>query len=150
MSQTPYIAVVFGDGQMQSVIVQEWPDQIPLPRIAIVDYDINGVDEEDLTHFSIGDTPMAALCRSETPDRYEDYKAALSPALSPKAVLAALGEPNGPTHQKEVLDFPDWSQMARLELERRSERFLEVMPDKVLRAAARGEADLSWLAEIYD
>jgi hypothetical protein len=51
-----------------------------------------------------------------------------------------------PTHRKEVLEFPDWPQMARLELDRRSARLLEVMPDDVLNAIARGEVDLAELA----
>jgi hypothetical protein len=165
MSQTPCIAVLLEGGQMQSVIVQEWPDWIPLPRIAIVDYDIDGADEEDLTHFSIGNTPMVALCHSEIPDRYEDFKT----ALSPKAVLEALGEPddsgeaektqieqslsdylkgylrNDPSRRKELLDFSDWPRMACLELDRRGVQLLETLPDNVLHAIARGEVDLAGL-----
>ncbi|MDR3220766.1 MAG: hypothetical protein LBU46_01980 [Candidatus Accumulibacter sp.] len=172
MSQTSYLAVVLEGGQVQSVILQEWPARIPQPRVVVVDYDIECADEEDLTHFSIGAVPMIALCHSEIPDVYETFKR----ALSPKAVLEALGEPvdcggidphenrlktevepsltdsltgylrQDPARREEVRNFPDWPRMARRELDRRSARLLEVLPDDALDAIARGEIDLAGLA----
>ncbi|MDR0578697.1 MAG: hypothetical protein LBI87_14495 [Candidatus Accumulibacter sp.] len=170
MSQTPYLAVILEGGQLHSVLLQEWPEQIPPPRIVVVDYDIDGVDEEELTHFSIGNQPQVALCRSEIPDRYEDYRA----ALSPKALWAALGEPvdsadshekrrqtpieqsltayltgylhHDPARREQLPDCSDWPCMARRELDRRSARFLEALPDDLLGAIAQGEVDLTGLA----
>ncbi|MDR0439912.1 MAG: hypothetical protein LBI59_02875 [Candidatus Accumulibacter sp.] len=72
---------------MQTAIVEDWPASLPLPRIVIVDYDVEGADECDITRFSLaGET---ALCRSETPEVYEK---SFQKALSPRALLAALGE----------------------------------------------------------
>jgi hypothetical protein len=88
MSQTPYLAVVLEGGLVQIILSQDWPAHIPPPRVVIVDYDTDGADEEDLTHFSIGGKPMIALCRSEVPESYED----LQTALSPKAIWAALDD----------------------------------------------------------
>jgi hypothetical protein len=164
MSQTPFIAVVLEGGMVQTTTVQDWPDSVPLPRVVIVDYDIDGADEEDLTHFSIGNSSMVALCRSEVPDRYEDFRT----TLSPKAILAALGEPvdadppkprvktpveqsltdylagyfrHDPALREEVRNTPDWQDLARRELARRRARLLEILPDDELQAIARGEVD---------
>jgi hypothetical protein len=169
MSQTPYLAVILEGGQLHSVLLQEWPEQIPPPRIVVVDYDTDGADKEELTHFSIGDQPQVALCHSEIPDRYEDYPA----ALSPKALWAAFGEPvdsgnphekrrqtpieqsltdyltgylrNNPARRERLLEFSDWQRMARRELDRRSARFLEALPDDLIGAIAQGEVDLAGL-----
>ena len=175
MSHTPYLAVIIEGGQMQSVLLQEWPGQIPLPRI-VVDYDSDGADEEALTHFSIGGDANVALCRREIPESHEDCQA----ALSPKALWAALDEPGDagidprerrlqtpieaslidyltgyagkdPDRRKQVRDFPDWPDMARRELDRRSVQILEDFPDDALQAIARGEVDLARLVgEIPD
>ena len=159
MNQTPYLAVVLDGGLIQSCIVQDWPAQIPPLRVVVVDYDIDGADEEDLTHFSIGGSQNVARCHSETPDRYEDYMA----ALSPRAVWKALGAPEDPIEQsltsyltgyigkeaarkEQVRGFPGWPDMARRELDRRNARLLEALPDDELRAIARGEVDLADLA----
>ena len=159
MSQTPSLAVVLDGGLVQSLIVQDWPAQLPPPRVVIVDYDIDGADENDLTHFSLGGKPEIALCHSEIPDRYEDFKV----ALSPRAILTALGEPVDPIEQsltgyltgyigqeparrEQVRSVPDWPDKARRELDRRSARLLEALPDDELRAIARGEVDLVDLA----
>lgn len=89
ISQTPpSIAIVLEGGLVQSVIVEDWPLPISLPRVVVVDYDIGDADEDDLTSFFIGDTPVQALCHSQAPDVYETFKV----ALSPHAVLAARGE----------------------------------------------------------
>jgi hypothetical protein len=166
MSQTPYLAVILKGGQIQSFIVQEWPDRVPLPDTVVVDYDIDGIDEENLTHFFNGDTQETAFCYSGIYDRYKNDKT----LLSPKAVLAALDELDNsgedektrieqslsdylkgylrddPGRRKELSDFPDWPRMARLELDRRSARLLKVLPDDLLHAIARGEVDLAGLA----
>ena len=159
MSQTPSLAVVLDGGLVQSLIVQDWPAQLPLPRVVVVDYVIDGADEEELTHFPIGERQEVALCRNEIPDRYEDFK----DALSPRAILTALGEPVDPIEQsltgyltgyigqeparrEQVRSFPDWPDRARRELDRRSARLLEALPDDALRAIARGEVDLVDLA----
>jgi hypothetical protein len=168
MSQTPFIAVVLEGGLVQTTTVQDWPDSVPLPRVVIVDYDIDGADEEDLTHFSIGNTPMVALCHSEVPDRYEDFRT----ALSPRAVLAALGEAvdagppeprvktpveqsltdylagyvrHDPVLREQVRNAPDWQGLALRELVRRRARLLEILPDDELQAIARSEVDLAEL-----
>jgi hypothetical protein len=170
MSQIPSLAVVLEGGLVRSTLVQGWPDSVPLPRIVIVDYDIDGADEDDLMHFSIGNSPTTARCHSEIPGRYEDF----STALSPKDVLAALGEtvdagppePRGktpveqsltdtltgyvrhdPVLREQVRNTPDWPGLARRELARRRARFLEILPDDELQAIARGEVDLAELAD---
>ncbi len=89
MSRIPSFAVVLEGGLVQTVIVQDWPGQFPLPRIAVVDYDIEGAADDEITQFAIGDKPAEAICRGDVPEVYES----LPVALSPRAVLAALGEP---------------------------------------------------------
>ncbi|MCW3660289.1 hypothetical protein ACVSNE_00185 [Pseudomonas aeruginosa] len=84
----PSFAVVLEGGLVQSVLVQDWPPYSPLPQIAIVDYDTEDADSSEITHFAIGARQEEAVCRAETPTRYES----LPDALSPKVVLAALGE----------------------------------------------------------
>ena len=88
MSRNPAMAVVIEGGLVQTIIIQAWPAEIPLPRIVIVDYDIEGASDDEITRFSIGSDPAEAFCRGEVPQVFE----ALADALSPKAVLAALGE----------------------------------------------------------
>lgn len=88
MSSISSIAVVLEGGLVQTVIVQDWPTALPLPRLAIVDYDTEGADEDEITQFLIAETPAEAVCRSEPVSVYESF----DKALSPKAVLAALGE----------------------------------------------------------
>lgn len=88
MTRTASLAVVLEGGLVQAVLVQDWPAQIPLPRIAVVDYDTEGADPDEITHFTIGDKPEEAVCRGEMPQVYES----LTDALSPRTVLAALGE----------------------------------------------------------
>lgn len=89
MSRIPSIAVVLEGGLVQTVIVQDWPGQFPLPRIAVVDYDTEGAADDEITRFPIGDEQAEAVCRGDVPEVYES----LPVALSPRLVLAALGEP---------------------------------------------------------
>jgi hypothetical protein len=89
----PSIAVVLEGGLVQAFIVQDWPPSLPLPRVAIVDYDTDGADEDDLLRFTIGSTPAEALCYRPIPEVYETFKE----ALSPRAVLAALDAQNRAT-----------------------------------------------------
>ncbi|VFR32238.1 hypothetical protein ANK1_4111 [plant metagenome] len=80
------MAVVLEGGLVQALLVEDWPSHIPLPRIAVVDYDTEGADDDEITHFQIGDKPEEAICRCDVPQVYES----LTDALSPRAVLAAL------------------------------------------------------------
>jgi hypothetical protein len=88
MSRNPALAVVIEGGLVQTIIVEDWPTVIPLPRIVIVDYDIEGASDDEITRFFIGSDPAEAFCRGEAPQVYES----ISDALSPKVVLAALGD----------------------------------------------------------
>jgi hypothetical protein len=172
MSQIPSLAVVVQDGQVRSVIAQDWPGQtlLPIPpRVVVVDYDTDGTLAEELTRFFIGAVPMHALCRKVVLDVYEDGQT----VLSPRAVLAALDEPveaggidpggnrrqtpvesslidylkgyvrHDPVRRARLRDFPDWPGMARRELDRRGARLLEILPDDALDAIARGKVDLA-------
>lgn len=89
MSRTPSIAVVLEGGLVQAFIIQDWPIPFALPRVVIVDYDTDDANDDELTRFSIGNAPAEAICRGETPLVYETQ----DEALSPKTVLAAIGEP---------------------------------------------------------
>jgi hypothetical protein len=164
MSHPPSLAVVLDGDLVLSLIVQDWPAQLPPPRVVVVDYDIDGANEDELTHFSVAGSLKVARCYGEIPDRYEDCKA----VLSPTSVWEALGWPldaarpdpiaqsltdflkgyigNDPDRREQVRNFPDWPDRARRELDRRSARFLETLPDDALRAIARGEVDLVDLA----
>jgi hypothetical protein len=163
MSRTPSIAVVLDDGIVQSIVLQDWPDGIPLPRIAVLDYYIKSADDdEDLLHFSIGDEPVSALGYSATPEVYEVGQ----PILSPQEALAAIEARetgharvessitnilagylrNDPVRRNQMQNYPDWSRMACRELDRRNTRFLETLPDEALRAIAQGEINLARLA----
>lgn len=86
-SPHPSFAVVLEGGLVQTILVQDWPPYSPLPQIAIVDYDTEGADADEITRFPIGATEEEAVCRVEVPTRYES----LPDALSPRAVLGALG-----------------------------------------------------------
>jgi hypothetical protein len=86
MSRVPSLAVVIDGGLVQSVIVQDWPASLPLPRIAVVDYDVEGAEADEVTRFSLAGETLEALCHSETPVVYEPS----TKALSPRALLAAL------------------------------------------------------------
>lgn len=88
-SRATSIAVVLEGGSVQTIIVQDWPTPIPLPHVVIVDYDDDEVAESERTTFTIGGTRVDALCHAQIPDVYEAFRI---PALSPKAVLAALDE----------------------------------------------------------
>jgi hypothetical protein len=54
---------------------------------------------------------------------------------------------NDPARREQVRNFPDWPGLARRELDRRGARLLEILPDDVLDAIARGEVDLAGLVE---
>ena len=71
MSRNPAMAVVIEGGLVQTIIVQAWPAEIALPRIVIVDYDIEGASDDEITRFSIGSDPAEAFCRGEVPQVYE-------------------------------------------------------------------------------
>ncbi|QLF92068.1 hypothetical protein HW090_02140 [Pseudomonas sp. ABC1] len=88
MPRTPSIAVVIEGGLVQVTLVEDWPGQVPLPHIAIVDYDDDGATDDELTTFNIGNDVLDARCHAEIPSVYESFS---KPALSPRAVLRALG-----------------------------------------------------------
>ncbi|MBV2205755.1 MAG: hypothetical protein KUL87_10065 [Pseudomonas sp.] len=89
MSRNPSFAVVLDGGLVQAIVVQDWPDHLPLPPFAVVDYDTEGAADHEIVRFGIGNTEAEAVCRSDTPTVFES----LPDALSPRIVLAALGEP---------------------------------------------------------
>lgn len=90
MPQPPTIAVAIEGGLIQGTLIEGWPAHQPLPHLVVVDYDTEGVGDDELTAFSIGDEIVEAVCRVERPSVYEAFD---TPALSPRAVLAALGAP---------------------------------------------------------
>ncbi|EXL06472.1 hypothetical protein BG46_17115 [Brucella anthropi] len=89
MSQAPLLAIVLEGGRVQWLITEAWPVQLPLLHVVIIDYNTEGVSDDNLTTFSIGGLPVKARCRTATPvvsDSCENF-------LSPSAVLAAMGWP---------------------------------------------------------
>ncbi len=88
MSQTPMLAIVLERGLIQWLISESWPVQLPLPRIVIVDYDIEGAGDDEITTFKIGNLPVRAKCRMAMPIATESYV----DFLTPGAVLAAMGQ----------------------------------------------------------
>jgi hypothetical protein len=164
MSQTPCIAVVIENGMVKFTLLEDWPDGIPLPQVVVVDHDTDYADEKDLFHFSIDGEPVSALAYPVIPDVCEES----GRSLSPKAVLEAIDARDGkaqvinyltgylghdPACREQVQNFPEWSRLARQELERRGARFrrhaqfLEALPDEALHAIVQGEVDLAELAE---
>ena len=93
MSDIPCIAVVIEGGVVQTILIERWPDQFPLPRVVVVDYDKEGADESELTSFAVGNEIEEALCHVKVPTVYES---ADRPVLSPCVVLVAL-EKSGPS-----------------------------------------------------
>jgi len=73
MSKIPYISVVIEGGLVQTTLIERWPDQLPLPRIVVVDYDKDGADETEFTEFAIGNEVVEALCHVEVPGVYESF-----------------------------------------------------------------------------
>ena len=53
---------------------------------------------------------------------------------------------NRPANRALLLHYQDWQRMAKQELDRRSCRLLELLPDDVLRAIAQGDIDMAKLA----
>ena len=49
---------------------------------------------------------------------------------------------NSPDNMELVLQYPDWQRMARLALDRRATRLLELFSDAELRAIAEGDVSL--------
>ncbi len=93
MSDIPCIAVVIEGGVVQTLLIERWPDQFPLPRVVVVDYDKEGVDESELTAFAVGNDIEEALCHVKVPTVYESSDRTV---LSPCTVLVAL-EKTGPS-----------------------------------------------------
>lgn len=89
MSNIPTIAIVLEGGVVQTTLIEGWPSHLSRPHIVVVDYDTEGMPENELTSFGIGNDVLTACCHVQTPDAYETFD---TPALSPRAVFAALGE----------------------------------------------------------
>ncbi|WP_238897533.1 hypothetical protein [Achromobacter xylosoxidans] len=87
MSFNPSFAVVLEGGLVQAIVAQDWPTELPLPAFAVVDYNTEGAADDEITR--VGDAETEAICRSEIPSVFETIPG----ALSPRSVLAALGEP---------------------------------------------------------
>ncbi|GKS88710.1 hypothetical protein [Acidovorax sp. SUPP2539] len=102
MSRNSSFAIVLEGGLVQAILVQDWPEHLPLPPFAVVDYDTEGAADHEITRFPIGNTEAEAICRSETPTVHEQC----ADSLSPRAVLTALDEPV-------VADAPDPLAIAR-------------------------------------
>ncbi|CUA99405.1 hypothetical protein Ga0061062_108123 [Comamonas thiooxydans] len=49
---------------------------------------------------------------------------------------------NNPAGREHVINYPDWSHMAKLELDRRASSLLSVLPEAELAAIAAGEVNL--------
>lgn len=49
---------------------------------------------------------------------------------------------NNPAGREYVINYPDWSRMAKLELDRRASSLLSVLPEAELAAIAAGEVSL--------
>ncbi|WP_413730171.1 hypothetical protein [Sodalis sp. RH22] len=98
MSRNPSFAIVLEGGLVQSIIVKDWPSHMPLPQIAVVNFDTEGATDDEITHFSIGDKPAEAVCHCPVPEVYECFAI----TLSPRKVLTALGE----TFDNEDIESP--------------------------------------------
>lgn len=101
MPRTPSIAVVLEGGLVQAFIVEDWPAQLIMPRVAVVDHDIEGADADQLTRFAIGNDPVEAFCRGEAPLVYKSG----DDVLSPRTVLAAIGEPADDEGERSPLEL---------------------------------------------
>jgi len=101
MPRTPSIAVVLEGGLVQAFIVEDWPAQLVLPRVAVVDHDTEGADAGELTRFTIGNDPVEAFCRGEAPLVYKSG----DDVLSPRIVLAAISEPADDEEERSPLEL---------------------------------------------
>jgi hypothetical protein len=86
MSKAPYLAVVFEDDLIPSVIVEGWPRDSPLPRIVMVNYDIETPHGEHVVAFTVGSDHHEAYCERLELIAYEKQH----DVLSPKAILNTL------------------------------------------------------------
>jgi hypothetical protein len=87
---TPSIALVIEGGCVLDVIVQDWPKGLSLPKFAVVDYDIEGTEDE-ITRVSVCDDQNEARCYSVAVDVFESFRPG---ALSPRALLGTLAQQN--------------------------------------------------------
>jgi len=91
MPQASSIAVVLQRGVVETIIVEGWPNSIPLPRIVVVDYSVELADDDEVTEFTIGSDNHAAVCHEIAPTVHELQDV----ALSPKQLLTLVHEGNG-------------------------------------------------------
>ncbi|SDC40551.1 hypothetical protein SAMN05192589_102122 [Paracidovorax valerianellae] len=89
MSRNSSFAIVLEGGLVQAILVQDWPEHLPLPPFAVVDYDTEGAADHETTRFLFGNTEAKAICRHWQPTVHEQW----ADSLSPRAVLTALDEP---------------------------------------------------------
>ncbi|WP_025807843.1 hypothetical protein [Pseudomonas chlororaphis] len=87
MTHNPSFAVVLEGGLVQAIVMQDWPPHLPEPALAVVDYDTEGAAADEI--ICVGESETEAVCRSVAPSWFESIPG----ALSPRAVLATLGEP---------------------------------------------------------
>ncbi|OGA61259.1 MAG: hypothetical protein A2710_07260 [Burkholderiales bacterium RIFCSPHIGHO2_01_FULL_64_960] len=101
MPRIPSIAVVLEGGLVQAFIVEDWPAQLALPHVAVVDHDIEGASADELTRFTIGNDTVEAFCRGEAPVVYLSD----SDVLSPRTVLTAISEPADDDDERSPLEL---------------------------------------------
>jgi len=89
MPQPPSLAIVLEGGNIQWLIAEDWPAGLAPLRIVIIDYDTEDYRDDELTRFTISDHEVKAACKAATPVVSESFEK----FLSPKAVLAAMGQP---------------------------------------------------------
>lgn len=87
MPFSPVFSVVLEGGLVLDIVVQDWPKHLPLPTFTVVDYDIEDATDDGI--ICVGNAGAEAVCRIEVPSVFESIPG----ALSPRAVLAKLGEP---------------------------------------------------------
>ena len=65
MTRPISMAVVLEGGLVQALLVEDWPTHIPLPRIAVVDYDAEGRIERIAWPKELGPQPPASVVQSK-------------------------------------------------------------------------------------
>ncbi|WP_338807023.1 hypothetical protein V8U11_08155 [Pseudomonas chlororaphis] len=87
MPFNPSFAVVLEGGLVQDIVVQDWPQHLPEPALMVVDYDTEGAADDEIIR--VGDSEAEAVCYGVVPSWFESIPG----ALSPRSVLATLGDP---------------------------------------------------------
>ena len=82
-AQAPAFVVVCDGGLVQSIGIENWPAHLPLPNIAVIDYDIGDAGAEDLIEVEVDGKRTQAVGHTETPwilDDSPDKKDWLQPS----------------------------------------------------------------------